>query len=294
VLGHPSEDRACFSGTGAHCLSRFAFLSVVKAADVEALKGGGLIGLAPTPATPEQFTDPLHKGVAGFVAQLQNSKEFNAAFEPVFSFYLSNVVSEPGKMLFGGVDYATFAKKGLGAEDVFWAKQSENKMYWAVDNNNVGFGKSTIADNHQQVILDNGMSFAMAPQKSFFNFVQNLFKQQNILCFQMQPVWGCKCNKELYAKLPPISFKMQGMSAGESKTMLMPKEAYMMHKEKDGNEMCFLLISPWNFAGLGKKNEKDEYWILGAQFLQNYYSVYNFKEGKIGLVESKTSKIVAH
>jgi len=26
--------------------------------------------------------------------------------------------------------------------------------------------------------------------------------------------------------------------------------------------------------------------------LQNYYSVYDFKDGKIGLVESKTSKIV--
>lgn len=55
--------------------------------------------------------------------------------------------------------------------------------------------------------------------------------------------------------------------------------------------MCFLLISPWNFSGLGKKNEKDEYWILGAQFLQNYYSIYNFEEGKIGLIESKTSLI---
>jgi len=55
--------------------------------------------------------------------------------------------------------------------------------------------------------------------------------------------------------------------------------------------MCFLLISPWTFAGLGKKNATDEYWILGAQFLQNYYSVYDFEAGKIGLVESKTSKI---
>jgi len=82
------------------------------------------------------------------------------------------------------------------------------------------------------------------------------------------------------------------MDSSTKKTMHMPKEAYMMHKQKGDNEMCFLLISPWNFAGLGKKNNTDEYWILGAQFLQNYYSVYDFKDGKIGLVESKTSKIV--
>jgi hypothetical protein len=51
-------------------LSKFNFLTVVKAADVEALKGGGLIGLAPTPVSGEEFKDPMHKGVPGFVAQL--------------------------------------------------------------------------------------------------------------------------------------------------------------------------------------------------------------------------------
>jgi hypothetical protein len=43
-------------------------------------------------------------------------------------------------MLFGGVDYTKYAKKGTGEKDVFWAKQSENKMYWAVDNSAVTFG----------------------------------------------------------------------------------------------------------------------------------------------------------
>lgn len=57
------------------------------------------------------------------------------------------------------------------------------------------------------------------------------------------------------------------MSKGESKVMQMPKEAYMMYKAQDDKEMCFLLISPWDFAGLGKKSEDEEYWILGAQFL---------------------------
>jgi hypothetical protein len=57
------------------------------------------------------------------------------------------------------------------------------------------------------------------------------------------------------------------MTDKERRTFYMPKEAYMMFKQKDDMQMCFLLISPWNFAGLGKKNPDDEYWILGAQFL---------------------------
>ena len=42
---------------------------------------------------------------------------------------------------------------------------------------------------------------------------------------------------------------------------------------------------------MGAKSEKEEYWVLGAQFLQNYYSMYDFKEHKIGLVESVTSRM---
>lgn len=68
VLGNPAQDRACFSNSEKNCLSKFSFLTVIKAADVEALKGGGLIGLAPTPAKAEEFSEPFKKGVPGFVA----------------------------------------------------------------------------------------------------------------------------------------------------------------------------------------------------------------------------------
>lgn len=43
---------------------------------------------------------------------------------------------------------------------------------------------------------------------------------------------------------------------------------------------------------MGAKSEKEEYWVLGAQFLQNYYSMYDFKEHKIGLVESVSSRML--
>lgn len=141
------------------------------------------------------------------------------------------------------------------------------------------------------MILDNGMSFAMAPEETFTNMIKSFFKNNGIICFEMQPVWGCKCSEQQYNSLPPLKFNFHGMNSSSKKNVEMPKEAYMMHKKKGDAEMCFLLIGPWKFAGLGKKSDNDEYWILGAQFLQNYYSVYNFEEGKIGLIESVTSRI---
>lgn len=111
------------------------------------------------------------------------------------------------------------------------------------------------------------MSFAMAPQATFLTMITEFYKQNGILCFQMQPVWGCKCTEAQFNALPPLTFNFHGVAAGTSMKAQMPKESYMMFKKKGEAEMCFLLIGPWNFTGLGKKNEHDEYWILGAQFL---------------------------
>jgi len=86
-------------------MDSFGFLTVVRSADVESLKGSGLIGLAPVPAKEKEFTDPFHNGVAGFVAQLKHSSQYNEDFDPVFSFYLSNDINVKGKMIFGGTDY---------------------------------------------------------------------------------------------------------------------------------------------------------------------------------------------
>ena len=38
-------------------------------------------------------------------------------------------------------------------------------------------------------------------------------------------------------------------------------------------------------------NKNDEYWVLGDQFLHNYYTIYDFDKKKIGMIESSTSRI---
>jgi hypothetical protein len=44
------------------------FLTVVKGKDLEALKGSGLIGLAPTPPNAKDLDQSLEHGAPGFVA----------------------------------------------------------------------------------------------------------------------------------------------------------------------------------------------------------------------------------
>jgi hypothetical protein len=56
----------------------------------------------------------------------------------------------------------------------------------------------------------------------------------------------------------------------------MPKQAYLKYAKKREAEACFLMIHPWDFSGIGAK-EGEEYWVLGAQFLHHYYTIYDFK-----------------
>ena len=76
---------------------------------------------------------------------------------------MSNDPKQKGKITFGGYDVTKYAKKGLTDKDIFWASQARNEQYWAVNNQGVKFGQKPISNSNQYVILDNGMSFAMAP-----------------------------------------------------------------------------------------------------------------------------------
>jgi len=194
ILGHPSEDKGCFSKDQNSCMGKFNFLTVVKGKDLESLKGSGLVGLAPTPAQGPDLKDPMNNGVAGFIAQMKANHDFNDEFDQVFSIYLSNDGQTPGDISFGGYDLDRFAKKG---KEMIWADQSANEAYWAVNTNKVSFGKQALSQNNQQVIFDNGMSLAMAPEKSFIALVENLNKF-GFKCQETMPVWSCEGNDAQY------------------------------------------------------------------------------------------------
>lgn len=117
-----------------------------------------------------------------------------------------------------------------------------------------------------------------------------LDKDHGVQCLPMDgmPVLPCECSVEQYDALPPISFNIMKDEAGEKGMIHMPKQAYMKFATDGEQTGCLLMINPWEFAGLGGK-EGEEYWVLGAQFLHHYYTVYDFAQKKIGLVESKTS-----
>ena len=290
VLGHPAEDRGCFAN-GEQCF-KMNFLNVIKGKDLEALQGGGLIGLAPIVSKEKELKEPLNNGIPGFIAQLKNDEEYKSKFATQFSIYLSRNEAAGSAMSFGGYDLGKFAKAGTQEKDVQWADIGANEAYWTINSKASGLGSAPLSSGHQMVILDNGMSLAFAPKKSFMALVNNLYKNHNIACLPMPgaPVYPCKCSSADYDNLPDLQFNIQKNAEGEETVIRMPRQAYMKFAYQGKEEGCMLLINPWDFAGLGGQ-KGDEYWVLGAQFLQHYYTIYDYGEKKIGLVHSKTSQI---
>lgn len=63
-----------------------------------------------------------------------------------------------------------------------WFDQSANEQYWAVNQKGIMLGEDQLNGNYQQAILDNGMSFAMAPKDDFVKMIHLLAEKYGILC----------------------------------------------------------------------------------------------------------------
>lgn len=66
------------------------------------------------------------------------------------------------------------------------------------------------------------------------------------------------------------------------KVLTIPRELYIRDK---GEGKCRLLLNP-NDMQIGA-NYGDNYWIMGDQFMQRYYTIYDHANWRMGLVESK-------
>ena len=68
------------------------------------------------------------------------------------------------------------------------------------------------------------------------------------------------------------------------KDLSIPRELYIRDK---GEGKCRLLLNP-NDMQVGA-NYGDNYWIMGDQFMQKYYTIYDHAGWRMGLVESKNT-----
>jgi hypothetical protein len=101
-----------------------------------------------------------------------------------------------------------------------------------------------VTTQNQQLIFDNGMSYAMVPEKEFIKIAETLAIKFGVICVEHEPLWMCQCNKAQYDKLPSIKFTALANGKGETHVLEMPKQAYMKTDPKMPG-VGFLLMTPW-------------------------------------------------
>lgn len=139
-------------------------------------------------------------------------------------------------------------------------------MFWQMDFHGVTLGNTSFTPSVNVVMADSGTSLNMIPDDDFYAITDMFLKGKK--CHTMlNTLMNCECTKEEHEQVPDINFKI-----GEN-DFVIPRD---MWYERGGNQCVVKFMhSP------GK-----EYWILGLNFFNNYYTVFDYEQQAIGFAES--------
>jgi len=289
VTGDVSKDNFCFgqSDDKKNCLNGAVFLAVNEASDIDKDKFSGIVGLGPAsdvgrlPSFIEQIAG---LGGAGGEAEMA----------PIFSIFLTNKDGTNGKITFGGYDVEKFAAPGKTEKDVFWASMAHAATYfWVMNMGEIGFSDGNKMQSliSKHMILDSGLTYALIPTEDFKILTTLLDSKYGVKCAssskdkntaQVNPS-DCTCKD--FNALPDLNMKVLADKEDKTgKVLSIPRELYIRDK---GEGKCRLLLNP-NDMQVGA-NYGDNYWIMGDQFMQKYYTIYDHANWRMGLVESKNT-----
>lgn len=139
--------------------------------------------------------------------------------------------------------------------------------------------------------MDSGLSYALIPSEDF-KVVKNTLSQYGVQCAETTKekdaaqASASECTCKDYNALPAIQFKIYGDTKDRSsaKPITIPREVYIKNK---GDGKCNLLLNP-NDMQIGARYGEN-YWIMGDQFMQAYYTIYDHAKMRVGLVESSNT-----
>jgi len=138
----------------------------------------------------------------------------------------------------------------------------------------------TLVGNHsfeigagQKIIVDSGTSFLLIPSEDRAEFLSYLSK--DLFCMDYSNLPFCYCNEDQYEKFPDLRLTIDGNH------YYIPKENYVMRD----SSVCALGIMSHDLL---------DFWILGLNFFENYYTVFDQENRKVGFAPSYNSKPRLH
>lgn len=92
-------------------------------------------------------------------------------------------------------------------------------------------------------------------------------------------MYVCNCEKKQFDALKPMQLNVN------NKLLTLPKEAWMSYdEERKENQKCKILMHPYDISMTATYK-----WVIGLQFLQNFYSIFDIENKRVGLIEAVES-----
>ena len=150
---------------------------------------------------------------------------------------------------------------------------------WSVQYNGVRFKDGQGIDSKsERIMMDTGLSYALVPKEDLKAVAKGLMGY-SLNCNEPDftgklGLYRCtSCSNGNYKSLAPIQLLI------DNKFYEMPVESYLKRIDDD---TCELLLHPYETS-----YGSDSKWVMGISFLQHYYSIFDFKNKRIGLIPAK-------
>jgi hypothetical protein len=253
VMGYDTRDEVCLNPEnkiGDGCMTDYKFKTVVYQEQLGGLHTTGLIGLAPSKGGTSK-----DEGAQLFVPSMY---EQGAIKKNMFSMFIDQ--NKVSKIQIGGYNLKKYAQGPLTWYPII------SETFWSMSFHSVTLGDEPLEVKSTFLMADTGTSLNMIPDEDYNNIVNKFFADKN--CWTMpNSLKACECTNEEWMAVPDINFMI-----GEVQYTINRNMWY----DRKGNTCVVKFMH-----GPGRAE-----WILGVNFFENYYTVFDYETQQIGLAKS--------
>ena len=187
------------------------------------------------------------------------------------------------KANFGGSEahFGGYNEGLIGNKTIHWANVVHN-MHWVIilDSVMIGMSHNLLHKYQSAVLIDSGTSYLLIPKGIYIYIYIGDFNMIALImatlfdCGYVNQFFYCETNSTSLEAFPPISMVMGGhtftLTPSDYITFLPNNNT---NKEGKYYAVFKILVS-----------ELIDIWIMGDNFMNNYYTIFDFEKRKIGFV----------
>jgi hypothetical protein len=159
--------------------------------------------------------------------------------------------SETSKIQLGGYDLKKYAKGPINWYPI------NSPAFWELTFSNVRLGDNHFVPSVNSIMADTGTSLNMIPDEDYYKIFDMYFKDKFHCQILPNTLHSCDCTLSQQQAIPDIDFNIG------SETYSIPRDKWF---ERSGNQCVIKFMH----------GPHKDYWILGLNFFENYYTVFDY------------------